>query len=101
MAFNTHIPNSCVLVNILLAILFVVKYFNHIYIQIDREFQKMTGLPITGELNKQTINKMKSPRCGFRDVLRPSERPGEINTDPKKVQLKPLSNGKLKIKKIN
>lgn len=57
-----------------------------------REFQKMTGLPITGELNKQTINKMKSPRCGFRDVLRPSERPGEINTDPKKVQLKPLSN---------
>ncbi|XP_063423507.1 matrilysin-like [Mytilus trossulus] len=57
-----------------------------------REFQKMTGIPITGKVDKETVTKMKSPRCGFQDVLRPSQRPGEINTNPKDVQLKPLSN---------
>lgn len=53
----------------------------------------MTGLPVTGELNKDTVAKMKAPRCGVKDVLRPSERPGELNKDPKSVQLKPLGNG--------
>jgi hypothetical protein len=100
MVFNINIPNACVIVNILFDDFSCGEILNHIYIQIYREFQKMTGLPVTGELNKQTIKKMKSPRCGVRDVLRPNERPGEINTDPKKVQVKPLSNGKLKTQEI-
>ena len=39
-----------------------------------REFQEMAGLRITGELNKATVRKMKSPRCGLPDVIKPRDR---------------------------
>ena len=39
-----------------------------------REFQEMAGLQVTGELNKATIRKMKMPRCGLPDVIKPRDR---------------------------
>ena len=35
------------------------------------EMQDFVGLPMTGELDKQTIAKMKSPRCGVADFVGP------------------------------
>ena len=40
----------------------------------SREFQQMAGLHVTGELNKATIRKMKMPRCGLPDVIKPRDR---------------------------
>ena len=34
----------------------------------------MAGLRVTGELNKATVRKMKSPRCGLPDVIKPRDR---------------------------
>lgn len=33
-------------------------------------FQEMAGLPITGQLDEPTVDKMKQPRCGVLDVQR-------------------------------
>ena len=34
----------------------------------------MAGLTVTGELNKATVRKMKMPRCGLPDVIKPRDR---------------------------
>ncbi|KAL8604575.1 hypothetical protein ACOMHN_013355 [Nucella lapillus] len=39
-----------------------------------KEFQRFNGLRITGRLDNSTIWKMKQPRCGLPDVIKPSER---------------------------
>ena len=40
-----------------------------------REFQAMSALPVTGRLDAQTVARMRQPRCGYPDVIRPSQRP--------------------------
>ena len=37
-------------------------------VDVDRDFQAFTGLPVTGQLDQATVNKMRSPRCGFPDM---------------------------------
>lgn len=37
----------------------------------EREFQRFNGLPVTGKLDQPTRAKMRQPRCGFPDVIRP------------------------------
>ncbi|XP_060605791.1 matrix metalloproteinase-19-like isoform X2 [Ruditapes philippinarum] len=32
-------------------------------------FQKFAHLPTTGQINKETVNKMRQPRCGFPDII--------------------------------
>ncbi|KAK7088058.1 matrix metalloproteinase-19-like [Littorina saxatilis] len=39
-----------------------------------REFQRFNGLRATGRLNRETIRKMKQPRCGLPDVVKPGQR---------------------------
>ncbi|XP_014679166.1 PREDICTED: interstitial collagenase-like, partial [Priapulus caudatus] len=38
------------------------------------QFQKMSGLRMSGSLNRETVHKMKEPRCGFPDVVPAEER---------------------------
>ena len=40
-----------------------------------REFQQYAGLAMTGHLDKASVEKMKEPRCGMPDVVKPSLRP--------------------------
>ncbi|KAL8604573.1 hypothetical protein ACOMHN_013353 [Nucella lapillus] len=39
-----------------------------------REFQHFAGLPMSGELDQVTVNKIHQPRCGFADVIKPHQR---------------------------
>ena len=34
-----------------------------------REFQAFAGLPQTGELDQDTVELMKTPRCGVKDIV--------------------------------
>ena len=36
-----------------------------------REFQKMAGLPMTGQMTRETMEMMRMPRCGNRDLEKP------------------------------
>uniref|UniRef100_A0A663LQU7 Peptidase metallopeptidase domain-containing protein n=1 Tax=Athene cunicularia TaxID=194338 RepID=A0A663LQU7_ATHCN len=47
--------------------LFKTKNFNHMADKI-REMQSFFGLEVTGELNPETLDIMKQPRCGIPDV---------------------------------
>jgi Putative peptidoglycan binding domain len=43
------------------------------------ELQKMAGLPVTGQFDAATVNQMKKPRCGVRDLVPPSGNGGPEN----------------------
>lgn len=43
-----------------------------------RLFQRMAGLPQTGELDRRTIRKMRSPRCGVKDFTPPRNQPSNL-----------------------
>ncbi|KAJ8312173.1 hypothetical protein KUTeg_009546 [Tegillarca granosa] len=44
----------------------------------NRLFQRMAGLPQTGELDRRTIRKMRSPRCGVKDFTPPRNQPSNL-----------------------
>jgi len=39
-----------------------------------RELQTFNGLPVTGQIDKQTVDFMKRPRCAHADVIKPRKR---------------------------
>nr|ARV86001.1 matrix metalloproteinase 1 [Sinohyriopsis cumingii] len=52
------------------------------------EFQRFANLPVSGQLDKATLQKMRQRRCGMRDVIRPSERNAELRA---RAQNEPLA----------
>ena len=48
----------------------------------------MAGLRVTGELNKATVRKMKAPRCGLPDVIKPRDRIAPDAGDTSNTDLK-------------
>ncbi|XP_033747757.1 matrix metalloproteinase-19-like [Pecten maximus] len=39
-----------------------------------RHFQRVAGLPVTGQLDKRTVKKMSGERCGVKDLVPPRKR---------------------------